>query len=82
MVNRQRRKDIHDVWIDWYSLRNTRLIGNQDGLTGILAFEWGCHIDWQPICVNWLIIFRIGIPKYLTTNVLTGLLGIQYAFPK
>jgi len=57
MVSRQIRKDIYDVWIDWYSLKNTRLIGNQNGLTGILAFKWECHIDWQPICVDWLIIF-------------------------
>lgn len=43
MISRQRKKDIHDVRIDWYLLRNTELISNQDGLTGLLAFEWECQ---------------------------------------
>jgi hypothetical protein len=47
MVSRQRKKDIHDIWINWYLLKNIILIGNQDGLTGVLAFEQECHGNWQ-----------------------------------
>jgi hypothetical protein len=39
LVSRQRKKDIHDIWINWYLLKNIILIGNQDGLTGVLVFE-------------------------------------------
>ena len=69
MVSRQRKKDIHDIWINQYLLKNIILIGNQDGLTGVLVFEQECHGNWQPISVDWLIIFRIGIPEYLTINM-------------
>ena len=69
LVSRQRKKDIHDIWINWYLLKNIILIGNQDGLTGVLVFEQECDGNWQPICVDWLIIFRIGIPEYLTINM-------------
>jgi len=44
MICRQRKKDIHDVRIDWYLLRNTGLISNQNKLTGLLASEWKCQI--------------------------------------
>jgi hypothetical protein len=44
MICRQRKKDIHDVRIDWYLLKNTELIINQNGLTGLLVSEWKCQI--------------------------------------
>jgi hypothetical protein len=44
MICRQRKKDMYDVRIDWYLLRNTGLISNQNELTGLLASEWKCQI--------------------------------------
>ena len=44
MICRQRKKDMYDVRIDWYLLKNTELISNQNGLTGLLVSEWKCQI--------------------------------------
>jgi hypothetical protein len=45
------------------------LIGNQDGMKGLLASNWECRIDWQPRWVDRIISFQIGMVKCLKTKM-------------
>jgi hypothetical protein len=45
------------------------LIGNQDGMTRLLASNWECRIDWQPRWVDRIISFQIGMAKCLKTKM-------------